>query len=161
MTLPWRLSTVSHQQPNYIWHNRVFNPLFPQSIGIGTEIVFAGYPDGIQAADAAMPGMVMRRGILASHLSVNIYVPGALGRDYALIDAFSQNGFSGSPVFALIHKNVDLLKTLSGFAEILGGRRGLVAVWCRSFDSVMCSKGDEPWAQSGRMNFARMRCGSR
>jgi len=38
---------------------------------------------------------------------------------------------------------------------------GLVAVWCRSFDSVMCSKGDELWAQSGRMNFARMRCGSR
>ena len=37
---------------------------------------------------------------------------------------------------------------------------GLVAVWCRSFDSVMCSKGDELWAQSGRMNFARMRCGS-
>ena len=29
------------------------------------------------------------------------------------------------------------------------------------FDSVMCSKGDELWAQSGRMNFARMRCGSR
>ena len=26
---------------------------------------------------------------------------------------------------------------------------GLVAVWCRTFDSVMCSKGDEPWAQSG------------
>ena len=24
---------------------------------------------------------------------------------------------------------------------------GLVAVWCRSFDSVMCDKGDEPWAQ--------------
>ena len=38
---------------------------------------------------------------------------------------------------------------------------GLVTVWCRSFDSVMCSKGDEVWAQSGRMNFARMRCGSR
>ena len=38
---------------------------------------------------------------------------------------------------------------------------GLVAVWCRSFDSVMCNKGDELWAQSGRMNFARMRCGSR
>ena len=37
---------------------------------------------------------------------------------------------------------------------------GLVAVWCRSFDSVMCIKGDELWAQSGRMNFARMRCGS-
>jgi type IV secretion system T-DNA border endonuclease VirD2 len=38
---------------------------------------------------------------------------------------------------------------------------GLVAVWCRSFDSVMCSKGDDAWAQSGRMNFARTRCGSR
>ena len=53
---------------------------------------------------------------------------------------------------------------LSRFLERLRGRTkpsGLVAVWCRSFDSVMCSKGDEPWAQSGRMNFARMRCGSR
>lgn len=38
---------------------------------------------------------------------------------------------------------------------------GHVAVWCRSFDHVLCSKGDEPWAQSGRMNFARMRFGSR
>ena len=35
---------------------------------------------------------------------------------------------------------------------------GPVAVWCRSFDSVMCSKGDEPWAQEERKNFARMRC---
>ncbi|AUH33742.1 PAAR domain-containing protein [Paracoccus tegillarcae] len=40
-------------------------------------------------------------------------------------------------------------------------RLGPVAVWCRSFDHVMCSKGDEPWAQSGRMNFARMQCGLR
>jgi len=38
---------------------------------------------------------------------------------------------------------------------------GLVTVWCRSFDHVMCSKGDEPWAQAGRMNFVRKRCGSR
>lgn len=38
---------------------------------------------------------------------------------------------------------------------------GPVTVWCRSFDHVMCSKGDEPWAQSGRMNFVRTRCGSR
>jgi hypothetical protein len=38
---------------------------------------------------------------------------------------------------------------------------GPVAVWCRSFDHVMCSKGDEPWAQAERMNFARTRCGSR
>lgn len=38
---------------------------------------------------------------------------------------------------------------------------GSVAVWCRSLERVMRSKGDEPWAQAGRMNFARMRCGSR
>jgi len=42
-----------------------------------------------------------------------------------------------------------------------GGDPGPVTVWCRSFDHVMCSKGDEPWAQAGRMNFARMRCVSR
>ena len=41
------------------------------------------------------------------------------------------------------------------------GLNGPVTVWCRSFDHVMCSKGDELWAQAGRMNFARMRCGSR
>lgn len=35
---------------------------------------------------------------------------------------------------------------------------GPVAVWCRSFDGIMCSKGDEPWAQARRMSFARMRC---
>jgi hypothetical protein len=38
---------------------------------------------------------------------------------------------------------------------------GPVTVWCRSFDHVMCSKGDESWAQAERMNFARMRFGSR
>ena len=37
---------------------------------------------------------------------------------------------------------------------------GLVAVWCRSFDSIMCSNGDELRAQEERTNFARMRCGS-
>ena len=36
--------------------------------------------------------------------------------------------------------------------------RGPVAVWCRSFDSVMCNKGDEPWAQEERKNFEKMRC---
>ena len=45
-------------------------------------------------------------------------------------------------------------------AEELRGT-GPVTVWCRSFDHVMCSKGDEPWAQAERMNFARTRCGSR
>ena len=36
--------------------------------------------------------------------------------------------------------------------------RGPVAVRCRFFDSIMCSKGDELWAQEERMNFAGMRC---
>jgi transposase-like protein len=35
---------------------------------------------------------------------------------------------------------------------------GPVAVWCRSFVSIMCSKGDELWAQEERMNSAKMRC---
>ena len=35
---------------------------------------------------------------------------------------------------------------------------GPVTVWCRSFDHVMCSKGEELWAQEERMNFAGMRC---
>ena len=35
---------------------------------------------------------------------------------------------------------------------------GPVAVWYRSFDSIMCSKGDELWAQEERMNSAKMRC---
>jgi hypothetical protein len=38
---------------------------------------------------------------------------------------------------------------------------GLVTVWCRSFDHVMCSKGEQLWAQEEQTNFAKMRCGSR
>jgi hypothetical protein len=35
---------------------------------------------------------------------------------------------------------------------------GPVTVLCRSFDHLLCSKGDEPWVQAGRMNFAKKRC---
>ena len=45
-------------------------------------------------------------------------------------------------------------------AERLRISTGLVAVWCRSFDSILCSKGDELWDKHGRTNFGRMRCGS-
>jgi hypothetical protein len=38
-------------------------------------------------------------------------------------------------------------------------KTGPVPVLCRSFDHILCSKGDEPWAQAGRMNFAKKRCG--
>ena len=34
-----------------------------------------------------------------------------------------------------------------------------VTVWCRSFHSILCSKGAARWDQHGRTNFARMQCG--
>ena len=46
----------------------------------------------------------------------------------------------------------------------MAGKRekpGLVTVLCRSFDHVMCSKGEGLWAQEEQTNFAKMRCGSR
>ena len=45
-----------------------------------------------------------------------------------------------------------------GNAAQLARHLGPVTVWCRSFDHVMCSKGEELWAQEERMNFAGMRC---
>ena len=33
---------------------------------------------------------------------------------------------------------------------------GPVTVLCRSSGRILCSKGDEPWAQAGRINFARV-----
>jgi len=46
----------------------------------------------------------------------------------------------------------------AGTASLRSQQRelGPVAVWCRTFDSIMCSKGDELWAQEERMNSARM-----
>jgi hypothetical protein len=40
-----------------------------------------------------------------------------------------------------------LVRSKHGATESEIAKAGLVAVWCRSFDSVMCGKGDEPWAQ--------------
>ena len=48
-----------------------------------------------------------------------------------------------------------------GFNNAKGGQDGPVAIWCRSFDNILCSKGDELWDKYGRMNFVRMLCGSR
>ena len=42
--------------------------------------------------------------------------------------------------------------------EIIGQPIGPVAVWCRSFHSILCIKGDELWDKHGRTNFARMQC---
>ena len=77
----------------------------------------------------------------------------------SLEDYLTRVGASEDDVEAFLQDEV--IRT--DFEEFLTRLQALgpVAVWCRSFDSVMCSKGDESWAQSGRMNFARMRCGSR
>ena len=40
------------------------------------------------------------------------------------------------------------------FVDLLGP----VTVWCRSFDSILCNKGDELWDEHGQTNSARMRC---
>jgi hypothetical protein len=50
------------------------------------------------------------------------------------------------------------LEQVSGQAPVVQTRGGPVPVLCRSFDHILCSKGDEPWAQAGRMNFAKKRC---
>ena len=47
-----------------------------------------------------------------------------------------------------------------GGAILRGAGSGPVTVWCRSFHSILCIKGDALWDQHGRTNFARMRCGS-
>jgi hypothetical protein len=57
--------------------------------------------------------------------------------------------------------NAKVRVLLSSFlmqAQRLEGRVGPVTVWCRSFDSILCNKGDELWDEHGQMNSARMRC---
>lgn len=44
---------------------------------------------------------------------------------------------------------------LRGFSSGSLRGAGSVTYLCRSFDSIMCSKGDEPWAQAGRMDSAK------
>jgi len=105
------------QTPIFLWNTDLVDGASDSEIEIGNEVVFSGYPDGIEAEDSSLPSMVLRKGVVASHPAMNIVVPGALGKDYCLVDAFSQNGFSGSPVFALIYRVLDLHQTLEDFAE--------------------------------------------
>ena len=79
----------------------------------------------------------------------------------AQIIAILRQAEGGVPVAELCREHGMSSASFYKWRSKYGGMDGLVAVWCRSFDSVMCSKGDEPWAQPGRKNFARMRCGSR
>ncbi|MBL9051140.1 MAG: hypothetical protein JNK19_13600 [Tabrizicola sp.] len=125
------------QRPVYLWAKDLFEPHPPTDLSIGTEVQFSGYPEGIQATDEAMPSMVLRKGVIASHPQVNISVPKALGSEYALIDAFSQNGFSGAPVFALIYREVDLLRELIDFGTLLTNKR--LSLFPRDKTFVQCA----------------------
>lgn len=111
------------ERPVYLWASDLFEPHPPARLTIGTEVQFSGYPEGIQAADKAMPSMVLRKGVIASHPEINISVPNALGSEYSLIDAFSQNGFSGAPVFALVYREIDLVREFADFASLFTDRR--------------------------------------
>jgi transposase-like protein len=62
---------------------------------------------------------------------------------------------------AIERLNEEFRRRIKTQAVLPCAETGPVTVWCRSFNHVMCSKGDEQWAQAKRMNFARMRCGSR
>jgi len=53
---------------------------------------------------------------------------------------------------------IDAMAVISTLPEPERRQLGPVAVWCRSFDNVMCSKGDDSWAQEERTNFVKMRC---
>jgi len=57
------------------------------------------------------------------------------------------------------HRDTDVVSVEDRELARENERLGPVAVWCRSFDSILCSKGDELWDNHGRTNFVRMRCG--
>ncbi len=65
--------------------------------------------------------------------------------------------FMVAPVVILLDKGLDLgLKRAR--QVVIFQQDGPATVLCRSFEHTLCSKGDEPWAQAGRMNFAKKRC---
>ena len=81
--------------------------------------------------------------------------------EIAVVFLSAVDGAPENQIFALSTQTPHRSAEHRGSIDLEITRFGLVAVRCRSFDGVMCSEGDEPWAQSGRMNFARMRCVSR
>ena len=62
----------------------------------------------------------------------------------------------------IVRNVVDLLQFSSVLLRVILAIKeigyGPVAVWCRSFDSISCNKGDELWEQAEPMNSARTRC---
>ncbi len=105
--------------------------------------------DGVEVSDVTNLVHALGAGVLTGH-DIAAQVDDEVVR--AVHATFLAEGLDGPPALDRGIEFVDALAKAKG---------GPVAVWCRSFEHVMCSKGDEPWAQAERMNFARMRCGSR
>jgi len=75
----------------------------------GESVGFIGFPDNSPVIEWQGSGGVKvqqkqplyRQGVLAAPLIFSTRIDGAVGSDYAILDAYAQGGYSGSPVFAL------------------------------------------------------------
>jgi len=94
------LFSISHTNLN-------FSPMNLESV-LGNDIVISGFPEEISSYNGEFPALVTRQGIVATHYQIDIDVPKAIGRHYGLIDAYSQNGFSGAPVWLKTTEAVDM-----------------------------------------------------
>ena len=61
-----------------------------------------------------------------------------------------------APIIVMIDKGFNLGFEITWHEVVFGP----VAVWCRSFNSILCNKGDELWDEHGQTSFVKMRCGS-
>lgn len=107
-----KIRGFSHE-PMFLWHTALLSSVGEQDSSFGTDVLFAGYPLDILPINPEFPALVVRKGILASHPKIDISVPMKLGRRYGLIDAFSQNGFSGGPIWMTRSNPIDLTEALA------------------------------------------------
>ena len=93
-------------QPNYCWTLSVAR-ISDATRQLDVDIRLAGYPNDTQD-DVGNPVRLVRQGILASSLSVDVNVPNAIGKRYGLVDSFSVSGLSGGPVFGAVPYHINL-----------------------------------------------------
>ena len=86
----------------------------------------------------------------------NFFVAGlfALLPVFAFAEAIPRGGPNDSRVRLATYQEGQVYRLNVSLTHVTGP----VAVWFRSFDSILCSKGDELWAREERMNSARMQC---
>lgn len=81
------------------------------SLRPGENVAFIGFPGGAPvyeippderpANNFEYKSALLRQGVVSSPTNHGFSVPGAIGNNYSLLDAFAQNGYSGAPVIAL------------------------------------------------------------